>query len=75
MEQLDAVIATIALTMGVGWASGLNLYATLFMLGWMANTGNIDLPPDLNVLANPMVMAAAGFMYMVEFFTLVVVHL
>lgn len=68
MEQLDAIVATLALTMGVGWASGINLYATLFMLGWMASTGNIDLPPGLMVLANPMVMAAAGFMYMVEFF-------
>lgn len=68
MEQLDAVIATIALTMGVGWASGINLYATLLMLGVMANTGNLDLPPDLQVLANPMVIGAAGFMYAVEFF-------
>lgn len=68
MEQLDAVIATIALTMGVGWASGINLYATLAMLGLMANTGNIDLPPDLQVLANPLVIGAAGFMYAVEFF-------
>ncbi len=68
MEQLDSVVAIIALTMGVGWASGINLYATLLMLGFMANTGNIVLPPDLEVLANPMVIAAAGFMYAVEFF-------
>ncbi len=68
MEQLDAVIATIALTMGVGWASGINLYATLLMLGVLANTGNLDLPPDLQVLANPLVLGAAGFMYAVEFF-------
>lgn len=68
MEQLDAVMATIALTMGVGWASGINLYATLLMLGVMANTGNLDLPPDLQVLASPMVIGAAGFMYAVEFF-------
>ncbi|MEH6625228.1 MAG: DUF4126 domain-containing protein [Motiliproteus sp.] len=68
MDQLDSVIGIIALTMGVGWASGINLYATLLMLGFMANTGNIVLPPDLEVLANPMVIAAAGFMYAVEFF-------
>jgi len=59
---------TIALSMGVAWASGINLYAAIFMLGYMGITGNIDLPPDLQVLTNPMVMIAAGFMYIVEFF-------
>ncbi|OMH30070.1 DUF4126 domain-containing protein [Motiliproteus sp. MSK22-1] len=68
MEQLDSIITMVALTMGVGWASGINLYATLLMLGFMANTGNIDLPPDLQVLANPMVISAAALMYAVEFF-------
>ena len=58
----------IALTMGVAWASGINLYAAILMLGWMNSTGNIDLPPDLQILSDPMVMVAAGFMYCVEFF-------
>jgi len=62
------IVDTIALTMGVAWASGINLYAALFMLGYMGVTGNIELPPDLLVLQNPLVMAAAGFMYCVEFF-------
>ena len=62
------ITQTIALTMGVAWASGINLYAALLMLGWMGSTGNIDLPPDLQILSNPMVMLAAGFMYCVEFF-------
>lgn len=53
--------------MGLAWASGINLYATLFTLGYLANTGNIDLPPDLQIVANPMVMAAAGLMYCIEF--------
>ena len=56
------------MTMGLAWASGINLYATLLTLGWLANTGNIDLPPDLQVVANPLVMGAAGIMYFVEFF-------
>ena len=60
---------TIALTMGVAWASGINLYAAMLMLGYMGMTGNIDLPPGLEVLTDPMVMAAAGVMYCVEFFT------
>ncbi len=64
---MDAV-SIIALSMGAAWASGINLYATLFMLGYMGMTGNITLPAELEVLTNPMVMTAAGFMYCVEFF-------
>ena len=67
MEQLDQVIAIIAITMGVGWASGINLYATLLALGLMANLGHVTLPGELQVLADPLVIAAAGLMYMVEF--------
>lgn len=54
--------------MGAAWASGINLYAAIFMLGFMGSTGNIDLPPDLVVLTDPLVMFAAGLMYCVEFF-------
>jgi hypothetical protein len=59
---------TIALTMGVGWASGINLYAAILVLGILGITGNIDLPPDLQVLQNPLVLGAAGIMYAAEFF-------
>jgi hypothetical protein len=62
------IINTLALTMGAGWASGINLYATLFVLGYLNSTGNINLPPDLEVLSNPLVMTAAAAMYLVEFF-------
>lgn len=68
METYDALVSTLALSMGAAWASGINLYAALFMIGYMGATGNIDLPPDLEVLSNPLVMAASGFMYAVEFF-------
>ncbi len=68
MQALTELTTTIALTMGVAWASGINLYATLLMLGFLANTGNINLPPDLRIVADPLVMTAAGFMYFVEFF-------
>ena len=62
------LVETIALAMGVAWASGINLYAAVFMLGLLGSTGHITLPPDLEVLSDPLVMAAAGFMYCVEFF-------
>ena len=68
MEQLDQIAAILALTMGAAWASGINLYAAIFMLGFMGMTGNMELPPGLEVLANPIVMLAAGAMYVVEFF-------
>jgi hypothetical protein len=68
MDALNQISATLALSMGLAWASGINLYATLFMLGYLANTGNIDLPPDLQIVANPIVMGAAGLMYCIEFF-------
>ncbi|HEY8157094.1 MAG TPA: DUF4126 domain-containing protein [Methylobacter sp.] len=68
MDALDQISTTLALSMGLAWASGINLYATLFTLGYLANTGNIDLPPDLQIVANPMVMGAAGLMYCIEFF-------
>jgi len=61
-------ISIIALSMGVAWASGINLYATIFMLGYLGSTGNIDLPPDLMVVTDPLVMTSAGLMYCIEFF-------
>lgn len=63
------ITQTIALTMGVAWASGINLYAAILMLGYLGTTGSLDLPPDLQILGNPMVMLAAGLMYCIEFFT------
>lgn len=67
MEQLDQVTAIIALSMGVAWASGINLYAAILMLGLLGSSGNLVLPADLQVLTNPLVIFAAGAMYLVEF--------
>jgi hypothetical protein len=69
MTELDSIANLIALSMGVGWASGINLYAAIFMLGLMGATGSIALPPDLLVLTDPLVLFAAGAMYLVEFVT------
>lgn len=68
MEEYSTLVQTIALTMGVAWASGINLYGTLLALGIMSNTGYVDLPADLQVIGDPLVIAAAGLMYGVEFF-------
>lgn len=61
-------VQIIALALGVAWASGINLYAAIFMLGYLGSSGNIDLPPELMVVTDPLVMFAAGLMYCVEFF-------
>lgn len=68
MDQLDQITSIIALSMGVAWASGINLYATVLTLGLLANMGYVELPPDLRILADPLVVLAAGMMYAVEFF-------
>jgi hypothetical protein len=68
MEEYSTLIQTIALTMGVAWASGINLYGTLLALGIMSNTGYVDLPTHLQIVGDPLVIAAAALMYGVEFF-------
>ena len=67
MEQLDQIIQTLSLSMGAAWAGGINLYATILVLGIMGNTGNIVLPESLHILMDPMVIMAAGVMYLIEF--------
>ncbi|MEI6414832.1 MAG: DUF4126 domain-containing protein [Pseudomonadota bacterium] len=62
------ILQTLSLTLGVGWASGINLYAATLMLGYLGMTGAIHLPPGLEILTNPLVVGASGLMYCVEFF-------
>ena len=62
------VVSLIALSMGLAWASGINLYAAVFMLGYLGATGYIILPDSLQILADPLVMTAAAVMYCIEFF-------
>ena len=58
----------IALAAALGIASGLRLYAVLFIVGAAGYLGFIDLPAGLAALAHPLVLAASGFMCFVEFF-------
>jgi hypothetical protein len=67
MDAYQQVISTIALTMGAAWASGINLYATIAVLGILGATGYVDLPTQLLVLQSPLVIGCAGLMYLVEF--------
>jgi hypothetical protein len=68
MDPLKELSGAIALALGAGWASGLNLYAAILVLGLLGVTGNLVLPEHLEILTNPLVIGAAGLMYLVEFF-------
>jgi Domain of unknown function (DUF4126) len=58
----------IALAAALGWASGIKLYAVLFIVGGLGFFHWVDLPAGLAVLAHPFVLAASGFMCCIEFF-------
>ena len=68
MDAFTELAALISLSMGVAWASGINLYAAILVLGLGGATGNIELPETLSVVQDPMVIGAAGLMYCIEFF-------
>ncbi|OUS06400.1 hypothetical protein A9Q90_05750 [Gammaproteobacteria bacterium 54_18_T64] len=68
MESYEQLISTLALVLGVGWASGINLYAAIAVLGFAGATGNLQLPAELETLQAPLVIGSACLMYVVEFF-------
>jgi hypothetical protein len=67
MEQLDTW-QLIALAAALGWASGVRLYAVLFIVGAVGYVGWVELPEHLRILSHPLVLAASGFMVLAEFF-------
>lgn len=58
----------LALAAALGWASGLRLYAVLFLTGLAGRLGWVDLPGDLTVLEHTLMLTVSGFMLFVEFF-------
>jgi len=58
----------LALAAALGWASGLRLYAAVFLVGSAGALGWIVLPPGLTVLQHPALLVASGLMLFVEFF-------
>lgn len=58
---MESVFASI---LGTGWASGVNLYATVVLLGLF---GRFDVAPTPEVLQDPRVLAVAAAMYVLEF--------
>jgi hypothetical protein len=54
-------------TIPFAFASGLNIYATVAVLGLSAHYGLVSLPDQFRALDNPLIIGAALTMYAVEF--------
>jgi hypothetical protein len=57
----------LALAAALGWASGLRLYAVVFLTGLAGAMGYVPLPAGLQVLQQTPVLIAAGALLLVEF--------
>lgn len=57
-----------ALLAAIGFAAGLNLYATVAVLGLLARFGHLPLPPGLQLLQGWPVIIASTSLFAVEFF-------
>ena len=62
------VIQVLGLALGAAWTSGINLYATVAVLGLLEHYKLAHLPGGLHVLDNPLIIGVAIFLYVVEFF-------
>ncbi len=61
-------MASLSLALSAAWASGLNIYLAVLMLGLLSAIDVIDLPNSLQVLSDPLVLVVAGIVYFIEFF-------
>ena len=64
------IIQLLGSTLGLGLVSGINLYATVLVVGLGIRFDVIVLRPELHeleVLANPVVIVVAGLIFLVEF--------
>jgi len=60
--------STLSLALGTAWTSGINLYATVTVLGLLQKFDATKLPGGLDALDNWWIIGVAGFLYAVEFF-------
>ncbi|MEO6410496.1 MAG: DUF4126 domain-containing protein [Burkholderiaceae bacterium] len=58
----------LAIAAALGWASGLRLYAVVFLTGLAGRLGWIELPSGLQLLQSPVMLGASGLMLFIEFF-------
>jgi hypothetical protein len=60
-------LALLGRVLGFSLAAGVNLYATVALIGLAARFGWVNLPPEFGFLGSLWVIAAAGILYSVEF--------
>ena len=61
-------LVTLGRTLGFAFAAGVNLYATVAILGLAARYGWVELPAQYDVFDNDIVIGAAIALYLIEFF-------
>jgi hypothetical protein len=61
------LISTLAIAMGAGWVSGINLYAAVATLGLLGRFANLRLPGELDILTSWWIIGLAIALYLVEF--------
>lgn len=61
-------LITLGRTLGFSFAAGVNLYATIAILGLASRYGWVSLPPQFQAFNNDIVIGAAVVMYLIEFF-------
>jgi hypothetical protein len=59
--------STLTLALGSAWTSGINLYATVSVLGLLQKFSAVKLPGGLDVLDNWWIIGIAGGLYIIEF--------
>lgn len=62
------VLTTLGRTLGFSFAAGVNLYATVALLGLASRYGWVSLPAQYQAFDNDWVIGAALVMYAIEFF-------
>lgn len=60
-------VGHLALALTAGLTAGLNLYLTVLTLGLLHRFEVLNLPPDMEILAHPWVIAVAGVLFLIEF--------
>jgi hypothetical protein len=60
-------LTTLGFAVGSAWLSGINLYATVFMLGLMQRFQLAHLPGDLSYVAHTWVLVLSGSLFAVQF--------
>jgi Domain of unknown function (DUF4126) len=62
------MLTTLGRTLGFSFAAGINLYATVAILGLASRYGWVDLPPQYQVFDNNWIIGGALVLYVIEFF-------